>query len=140
MAKRSRKGKLIVYKKLTARDSDGILQVFVAELEVAAKTPRVFPSGLDGKARCEKATVLRIWKRRTRLVGTTDGYRREESKGWRELKAKDTSILHRGFGGAHAMRYTKGQEVVAHYYNPDPNQSCVGGIHFLMTIEAARKY
>jgi hypothetical protein len=129
-------GKLIVYKKLSGRDSNGGIQTYVAELEIAATTKRCFPDGIDGKARCQKATVLRIWKRRMR-VGA-DGLL--ESQGWRELKSKDASIRHRGFGCARPTVYMKGQKVVAHYYHPDETKSCVGGIHFLMTIEQARNY
>ena len=116
------KGKIYGYKKVRSKYYNG--NEFILMLEIGAKTRRHFPEGLSGKARCEKAKVVRVW--------TVD-------KNGKLQKSSVKEIEHCCYHGALRFKYTLGKVAIADGFDARPND-CGAGINFFLNVKQAKEY
>jgi hypothetical protein len=123
-----RDGQIIGYKKCKVEDqkNEASNGVFILQLSITRQTRRNFPSGKYGKARAEKAKVLRIWRLENGQLKRT----------------KVTKVAHRPYAGPDRyghFHYELGKTAKAHGFN-DSTATCGAGINFFLDITQARNY
>lgn len=112
------------YKKVVCKNSG---REYVLELRIPAKTNRVFPTFGSGKARAERARVVKIWlfdKKSNSLKDTT------RTKITHQCYHDDTKFFD----------YHLGEMAVPHRYDPSRGESCGAGISFFRDIYKAKHY
>ena len=120
---------IIGYKKVVVDDRDYILK-----LKIPAAAKRVFPRGLEQKARAEYCYVLDAWISglKTNAYGDTT---------WKKTKKK--YFLHVPYAGPDTngyFEYRMGKKIVPHDYDGNGLVECGAGINFFLDIQKAKDY
>lgn len=129
-------GRITGYKKVRITNSFGTTATYVLQLEILAKTPRVFPKGANKKARCARARVVRAWKVWTKDIGGGVLIR--------TLEVCDdlTEFKHDPYAGPRRKFVYKLGEVAddSARYDNKKSRTCSSGINFFLSKKAATNY
>jgi hypothetical protein len=120
-------GKLVGYKKIKVRNNKtGNCEIYILEMEIPAKAKRVFPRGMDGKARAEFVRVSRAW--------------RQYGGGSLKAATGKRTFNHRGFHDARPLTYIIGKIIRPDRFDDNPSNDCSKGINFFLSKATAERY
>jgi hypothetical protein len=128
-------GYTIGYKKVRAyAGKKGTYQYYLLTLRILDSTPRVYPTGKRCKARCAKATVIKI-------EAIVDSVGDKSDANYQETKVKEVMHICYALNGyGRNITYKLNRVAKPNGYDSSIRKACGHGIHYFLSKEKARRY